>query len=165
MALCQLAWIEEGSAEHPHRIEVIRKALQRLSRIRSCLIDEPAGVEGKDIDRLIMEFAEASYNLGRSHKFAQQPERDECQRTEAALRKYIRALSTLADTDAAQATIERLARALEPFAKIAELHNDTAPPNGDTLYVWEKVTGTAELSMTDCVEARAALAAYRAEEK
>lgn len=64
-------------------------------------LDKPEAVEGGDIDRLIMEFAEASYNLGRSHKFAQQPERDECQRTEAALRKYIRALSTPADTDAA----------------------------------------------------------------
>lgn len=31
MALCQLAWIEEGGREHAHRIEIIRRALTRLA--------------------------------------------------------------------------------------------------------------------------------------
>src|SRR5688500_12329282 len=33
MARCQLAWIEEGKNEPPHRIAVIRKALERLSAL------------------------------------------------------------------------------------------------------------------------------------
>lgn len=49
--------------------------------------------EQVEVDAAILAFAEASYNLGRSHKFAQQGERDACEIADKNLRVVIAALS------------------------------------------------------------------------
>ncbi|WP_062233094.1 hypothetical protein [Aureimonas sp. N4] len=44
MALCQVSWIEEGKAEHPHRLDAIREALVRLAALEPAITckGEPA---------------------------------------------------------------------------------------------------------------------------
>ncbi len=75
-----------------------------------------------------------------------------------------------ADTDAAQSTTERLARALEPFAKIGGYMSYT-PPDRSVSVVYMAVEadginshGSAKETVAAFREARAALAAYRAQE-
>ncbi|MQX90272.1 hypothetical protein [Sinorhizobium meliloti] len=75
-----------------------------------------------------------------------------------------------ADTDAAQSAIERLVRALEPFAKIGDYMRYT-PPARSVSIVYMAVEadginshGSAKETVAAFREARAALTAYRAEE-
>ncbi|MQX90292.1 hypothetical protein [Sinorhizobium meliloti] len=62
--------------------------------------------------------------------------------------------------DARDAVMERLAKALEPFARIAEIFDNKPPQGADNiLHAWETTRGSCEVTMTACAEARAALAA------
>lgn len=69
MALCQLSWIEEGNRVHPHRIECIRKALERLSRTRQPIEPKPsqAGEPEQDAGRELAWFGYWK------HEFAERP--------------------------------------------------------------------------------------------